>query len=656
MENHDSIIGEAGCALHSQKHIYFVQVNYLYGNTAYLPYAAGAVAAYAWNQEPVRQAYSLKRFFFVRDPVAQVVTEMDEPFLVAFSCYVWNFEYNKALARQIKARYPDCRILFGGHNVPFNSPALLDECDYIDYLIHEEGEEAFAALLLALDSGAALSGIQNLSYRDAEGRAAKNPNARMLRCDYPSPYLMGLFDDLFRRYDFEFSATLETNRGCPFHCAFCDWGTLRGKLRQFPMERVRAEVAWMAEKKIDHVYCADANYGIFPRDDEIVDLLIATKQRTGFPRKFRVCYTKDSDETVFRLNQKLDSRGMSKGATLSFQSLCPAVLENIGRKNLTLERFRELMSLYHGADIPSNSELILALPGESYGSFCAGVGKLLEAGQHSSLNIYNCELLPNAQMADPLYRIRHGIQSVSTRLGRNHCDSKEAEEAPERADIVCETAAMPRADWKRANLFALAVQSLHCFGPLQCFAIYCYYEKQIAFEQFYEELLSWVFARPETVVGRVFADIAGRFDAILAGDGSWSYVNPAFGDIIWPYEEGAFLEILYRFDDFYTEIIDFLAQYPIEETIFADLLRYQQAVLKRPWKDTQTLRLRYDLQAYFQRIGKHRYAPLEERSNALTVYEDNRTESWADYAREIVWYGRKGGKNFYTKLEVEYDE
>lgn len=639
------------------KTVTFVQVNYLYGNTAYLPYSAGVLAAYAWNHAAVQAAYRLGRFVFLREPVAQVLATLDEPFLLAFSSYIWNFEYNKALAKAVKERFPQCVIVFGGHHVSFDSPSLLEDCPYIDYLIHEEGEEAFTQLLLTLNSENApeLNEIMNLSWRDAQGSIHKNPNALLTCSDYPSPYLMGLFDDLFQQYSYDFSATLETNRGCPFHCAFCDWGTLRGKLRRFPMERIEAEIAWMAKQKIDHVYCADANFGIFPRDEQIVEKLIASKKQSGFPRKFRVCYTKNSDETVFALNQKLEEYGMSKGATLSFQSVCPQVLQAIGRENLTMERFRDLMALYNRAGIPSNSELIIALPNETYESFCAGVGALLEAGQHTSLNIYNCEMLPNSRMADAAYREEHGIVTVSTYLGRNHCESSEAQEVQERSDIICATKTMPQADWKEANLFAVFVQSYHCLGLLQCFAIYLFYEQDVSFSSFYRQLLEWMRERPETVAGKLFQTIARRLDRILEGEGSWSYINPLFGDIIWPFEEGVFLETLYRHEAFYTEMQGFLERFNMPEALFADLLRYQIAILKFPGKTQFDLRLYYDWQRYFSGIFRQEKQALRKQTNVIHLLDANSVENWADYAREIVWYGRKGGKNIYTKLDVEYD-
>ncbi len=638
-----------------KKNVYFIQVNYLYGKTAYLPYAVGSIAAYAWQDPLVREEYACARFFFVRQRLEQLLEEMQNPAVVAFSSYIWNFEYNKALARAVRARYPNCVTVFGGHQIPFDSCALLEECPEIDFLIHEEGEQAFTDLLKALAQGGSVAEIANLSYRDAQGVSKKNPNAQMVRYDYPSPYLNGLFEDLFTQADYEFSATLETNRGCPFHCAFCDWGTLRGKLRKFPMERVKAEIEWMAAHQIDHVYCADANFGIFPRDDEIVDLLIESKKKTGFPRKFRVCYTKNSDETVFALNQKLDVNGMSKGATLSFQSVCPEVLRHIGRENLTMERFRDLMALYNQAAIPSNSELILALPGETYASFCEGVGKLLEAGQHSSLNIYNCELLPNAKMADPAYQKEHGIRTVTTLLGRNHCDSTEEEEVAELSEIVCETASMPRADWVRANLFALAVQSFHCLGPLQCISIYLFYEKKLAFADFYERLLRWMKENPATMAGALMAEMEQRFLNILEGNGSWSYVNPMFGNIIWPFEEGVFLEVMLHFDRFYAEIKPFLEQLIPDASLLSDLLGYQQAILKLPKKQNMQYRFLYDWQRYFSGIFRHERQALAQLPNVVTIQDTQPVDTWEDYAREIVWYGRKGSKNLYTKMDVEYE-
>ena len=60
----------------------------------------------------------------------------------------------------------------------------------------------------------------------------------------------------------------ETNqRACPFRCTFCDWGSATAaKVTKFGDERLFAEVDWFAEKKIEYIFCCDANFGIQKRD------------------------------------------------------------------------------------------------------------------------------------------------------------------------------------------------------------------------------------------------------------------------------------------------------------------------------------------------------------------------------------------------------
>ena len=46
----------------------------------------------------------------------------------------------------------------------------------------------------------------------------------------PSPHLTGVFDSYDGRVE---AAIVESNRGCPFGCTFCDWGSAtRQKVRE----------------------------------------------------------------------------------------------------------------------------------------------------------------------------------------------------------------------------------------------------------------------------------------------------------------------------------------------------------------------------------------------------------------------------------------
>src|SRR5207244_1673497 len=81
-----------------------------------------------------------------------------------------------------------------------------------------------------------------------------------------SPYLdqSGFYETLREQYGRGFFyATWETNRGCPYSCNFCDWGSATmAKLRRFSMERVSAEADWLSYISPSFVLVADANFGI----------------------------------------------------------------------------------------------------------------------------------------------------------------------------------------------------------------------------------------------------------------------------------------------------------------------------------------------------------------------------------------------------------
>ena len=109
-----------------KKNIYMLQVNYPYGKTAHLPYTAGVLMSYAMADRRIRETYTLRKIFFLRDDPAVVIDGIREPDVIGFCTYLWNFEYNKYIAREVKKRYPSCTVIFGGHHVPPGG-SLLEE-------------------------------------------------------------------------------------------------------------------------------------------------------------------------------------------------------------------------------------------------------------------------------------------------------------------------------------------------------------------------------------------------------------------------------------------------------------------------------------------------------------------------------------------------
>ncbi len=631
------------------KNIYFVQANNVYGNerrSVYIPYASGCIAAYAFDNEIIKQKCSIAGFVYTHMPIADAVEFIREPFVVAFSCSVWNYEYNKALAKAVKEKNPDCTVIFGGHNV-MRDFETFEECPEVDYLIYREGEEAFRALLLCLLDGKSAESVENIAFREG-GQYFKTAEKAFCLNEYPSPYLTGIFDSIVDG-EVNFSAILETNRGCPFKCSFCDWGTLGSRIRPFPIERIQAEIDWIASHSIEYVYCADGNFGILDRDEEIAEYIIAAKKKTGFPKNFRVCFTKNRTEFVKKICMRFNKYELDKAQTLSFQSLSPAVLENIGRKNISLDHFRELMSEYSRCGISTSSELILGLAGETKESFTKGICTLLEYGQHKAIQVYTCDLLPNSEMGAPEYVERFGIETVRSPFLQAHCSALEKHEIQEYNTAVIKTNSLSTEEWIDCVAFACLVQAFHNIGFFRTVALWLRNECGMSYFDIYSKIADISKQNKSSACGKVYRLISDFASGMSRGENGWAVRCEGLGDICWQFDEIYFMKTLEIADSVFDELENVFSDATDKSDELHAVFDYQRRILKRTGQSGKIkIESDFDFYGYCKRIYEDSYAPLEKKKTLLTVTDNKPCESLFDYACSVVWYGRNQATALYS--------
>jgi hypothetical protein len=127
----------------------------------------------------------------------------------------------------------------------------------------------------------------------------------------------------------------------------------------------------------------------------------------------------------------------------------------------------------------------LGFPGETYDSFVNGLCEALDLGQHNSINVHFCEVLPNARMAQQEYLDKFGIKTVTSALSQPHCESDNEDYMSGCSRIVVETETMSRDEWKRACRFSACLVAMHNYGLLSCFAIfYSHNEKNLSYHDF----------------------------------------------------------------------------------------------------------------------------------------------------------------------------
>jgi hypothetical protein len=432
-----------------------------------LPLAAGLLVATA------RASPALAHVDFAietrRRPIEVAAERLRGASVVGLSLYTWNERYSLTVAAHLKTLSPHTRIVVGGPSVPRKPDMLtsfLAANPTVDIAVLGEGELAFRELLESIaalptpPSATPIAGTARL----VEDHLVLGPTRERLRGDAfaatVSPYLDGTFDDYLTSDDAPplVAAVFETNRGCPFSCSFCDWGqATESRVNELPLDRVKAELTWAANRHVAYVYFVDANFGIRRRDPDIIEHIAALKRQTGAPSFVYFHLTKNASARNLRTVELLQDAGIGSQVSLSMQDFDRDVLHAIRRDNIDPDDALTLRAQCHARGLPTTNELLLGLPRQTLTSVRKTVVAALTPFSHDSFFLYPVRLLPNAPLAHEASDLQLEVRHVPLYAR----DLDEPHPIPEVETLVVATPTLPIADWRQAFVFGHALAAIH---------------------------------------------------------------------------------------------------------------------------------------------------------------------------------------------------
>jgi radical SAM superfamily enzyme YgiQ (UPF0313 family) len=455
-------------------------------DTYWLPYSVGCLWAYCMQYDDVSSGFHLKDLIFKREDPEKLVARLEDPVVCAFSTYIWNEQYNLHVAKLIKEKYPECIIEFGGPQ----ATEKLTKYDFIDCIIVSEGEEAFLDLLRKL-----------ISMEPFERIYRKN---RIEDMDFQSPYQLGVFRKIVSdNPDVLWSMTVETNRGCPHRCTYCDWGGMTyQKVKHFGLERITDDINWAARNNVGFIFNADANFGMFKeRDLEIAKLFRSAADR-GKLEAINVQYSKNSTEVIFEIAQILGD--ISRGVTLSVQSMNEPTLKSIKRKNMSINKISEQIEKSKKYGVKTYTELILGLPEETLDSWKNGFAQILQCGQHDSIDVWFCQMFGDTDLNSSLSREVYGIKTIKAEDYMSF--SKEDHDIKEVIELISETNTMTNDELIEAYLYGWLIIQFHIAGYTQLVAKHFYKNLNVDYRIFYDTLFEFI-KKDTGVIGQHYNEI-----------------------------------------------------------------------------------------------------------------------------------------------------
>lgn len=317
---------------------------------------ASILAALRAEQIPViHKAWSVNSSSFnLLDVQDFIMRHANQDVDLALGAYVWHEPDTQRLLNALKEHEFPGRIILGGPQISYTKKDIEAFYPQADIFIRGYGESALAQLCLSDQDSPVIAGVHYAGKPDL-GLSA-NVDLEQL----PSPYLTGLLaPQPFMRW--------ETQRGCPFRCAFCQHreSDVSMTRRELPASRIQQEIEWILDHPvIQDIAVLDPTFNSGSQYMEILQAFIRGRYSGKLALQCRIEMVKDEFLEAVQALNKTGEVVLEFGLQTANKHEAAIIQRpnNMRKVSRILNKTREM-------NITTEVSLIFGLPGQTVASF-----------------------------------------------------------------------------------------------------------------------------------------------------------------------------------------------------------------------------------------------------------------------------------------------
>lgn len=390
---------------------------------------------YKDSVEWIPAPYKFNRY----ETIEELYGEIKDADVVMFSSYAWNYTIVDDLAEHIKTVSPDTITIVGGPHIGTNDKDFLNSRKFYDFICQptKPGEpfmEDFINSYIETDGNPKVEHI-SWELRCPSGKSCDiNTDVSIYEehFDYLTETVSYAHDNKMEPF-----MIIETTRGCPYKCVFCEWGGGTGtKIIKKDIDLVKRDILALKRAGFRDAYLTDANFGAFEdRDIEIFKFAwehglnltdISTMKSTDLTRRIRLIdrwFEVVGSSARTKVNTKEEEVDMwdataysSIVPTVSIQSISDEAMKIAKRVDLSTEnklklsRHIEKRCREEGFPVPA-LELILGMPGSTIDDFYNEVEIIWNFKAWGSYR-HDYMFLPDSELNSDEYKKEYDIETV----------------------------------------------------------------------------------------------------------------------------------------------------------------------------------------------------------------------------------------------------